>query len=253
MNGASLYDAMLMAWFALAPVTFVVLSFVTAPYGRYARKGWGPSVNPKVGWALMESPALCLMPILFFLGEQIRNPVAIVFLLLWLFHYAYRTLAFPMLLGKGTTAMPVSVAVFGLVFNVVNGYLIGLGLFGVGSQYLSSWLLDPRFTVGAGVFFAGFAMHYHADAILRSLRKPGESGYRIPRGGMFRFISCPNYFGEMVEWGGFALATWSLPATAFFLWTVANLAPRALSHHRWYKETFAEYPMDRRAFIPFLL
>jgi 3-oxo-5-alpha-steroid 4-dehydrogenase 1 len=253
MNEVSLYNAMLVAWFALAPVTFVVLFFVAAPYGRYMRKGWGPSLNPKIGWALMESPALCLMPILFFLGEQIRNPVAIVFLLLWLFHYAYRTLAFPMLLGKGSTSMPVSVVIFGFVFNVVNGYLIGSSLFGVESEYLSSWLLDARFIVGAGVFFAGFVIHYRADATLRSLRKQGESGYQIPCGGMFRFISCPNYFGEIVEWGGFAVATWSLPTLAFFVWTIANLAPRALSHHRWYKETFAEYPTDRKALIPFLL
>ena len=253
MNDINLYNVMLATWFALALVTFVVLLFVTVPYGRYVRKGWGPSVNPKIGWALMELPALCLMPILFFLGEQIHNPVAIVFMLLWLFHYAYRTLAFPMLLGKGSAAMPVSVVIFGFVFNVVNGYLIGSGLFGIGSEYLSSWLLDPRFIVGAGVFFAGFAIHYHADAILRSLRKPAESGYRIPRGGMFRFISCPNYFGEIVEWGGFAVATWSLPTLTFLVWTIANLAPRALSHHRWYKETFAEYPTDRKALIPFLL
>ena len=253
MGEMSLYNALLVAWVALAPVTFVILVFVTVPYGRYARKGWGPSVNPKIGWALMESPALCLMPILFFLGEQRYDLVAIVFLLLWLFHYAYRTFAFPMLLGKGSTVMPVSVAVFGFGFNIVNGYLIGSGLFGVGSEYLSSWLLDPRFIVGAGAFFAGFAIHYHADAVLRSLRKPGESGYRIPRGGMFRFISCPNYFGEIVEWGGFAVATWSLPTLAFFVWTIANLAPRALSHHRWYKETLAGYPTDRKAFIPFLL
>jgi len=37
------------------------------------------------------------------------------------------------------------------------------------------------------------------------------------------------------------------------LWTIANLAPRALANHKWYKETFPEYPSQRKALIPFFL
>ncbi len=52
----------------------------------------------------------------------------------------------------------------------------------------------------------GYAINHHADSVLLSLRKPGETGYKIPYGGLYKYISCPNYFGEMVEWFGFALA-----------------------------------------------
>jgi len=100
------------------------------------------------------------------------------------------------------------------------------------------------------VFFIGLAINWWADEVLRNLRAPGESGYRIPKGGLYELISCPNYFGELLEWFGFALAAWSLPGLAFAVYTAANLVPRALAHHRWYREHFPGYPSSRRALIP---
>ena len=95
-------------------------------------------------------------------------------------------------------------------------------------------------------------MNLNSDAILRNLRKPGETGYKIPRGGFFRFVSAPNYLGELIEWSGWALATWSLPGLAFLLWTAANLVPRAISNHKWYVSTFPDYPRERKAILPFI-
>jgi protein-S-isoprenylcysteine O-methyltransferase Ste14 len=74
----------------------------------------------------------------------------------------------------------------------------------------------------------------------------------IPRGGLFRWVSAPNYLGEMMEWVGFAIATWSLAGAAFAVWTIANLLPRAVSNHRWYRSKFADYPPERRALIPWI-
>jgi protein-S-isoprenylcysteine O-methyltransferase Ste14 len=70
---------------------------------------------------------------------------------------------------------------------------------------------------------------------------------------MYRWVSCPNYFGEMLEWIGWAIATWSLAGSAFAIFTIANLLPRALANHRWYQTEFPDYPSDRRAVIPGLL
>jgi protein-S-isoprenylcysteine O-methyltransferase Ste14 len=100
------------------------------------------------------------------------------------------------------------------------------------------------------VFIAGFAICRQADAVLRRLRQPGQSGYQIPYGGLFRWVSAPNYLGEIVEWGGWALATWSIPGLAFFLWVLANLVPRARANHRWYHRHFPDYPQERRALLP---
>jgi len=138
-----------------------------------------------------------------------------------------------------------------VAFNSLNAYVNARWVSEHGS-YATSWLLDPRFLVGALVFLAGFAINQHADWVLMNLRKPGESGYKIPRGGLYRYVTCPNYLGEILEWTGWAIATWSLAGLAFALYTVANLAPRARDHHRWYLEQFGDYPKERRALIPLI-
>jgi len=82
----------------------------------------------------------------------------------------------------------------------------------------------------------------------------GGAGYKIPYGGMFEFVSCANFFGEIVEWWGFAMASWSLPALAHAIFTTANLVPRALQHHQDYLNKYREdYPKDRAAVIPYIL
>jgi protein-S-isoprenylcysteine O-methyltransferase Ste14 len=102
------------------------------------------------------------------------------------------------------------------------------------------------------LFFAGLAVNWQADRILRELRRPGETGYKIPVGGLYGLVSCPNYLGEILEWTGWALATWSLPGLMFAVWTAANLVPRARANHKWYRETFSDYPPKRKAVLPLL-
>jgi 3-oxo-5-alpha-steroid 4-dehydrogenase 1 len=57
----------------------------------------------------------------------------------------------------------------------------------------------------------------------------------------------------MIEWTGWAIATWSTAGLAFAVYTAANLGPRALRHHAWYRERFADDPRERKALIPYLL
>ena len=82
------------------------------------------------------------------------------------------------------------------------------------------------------------------------MRRPGSHGYSICNEGLYRWISCPNYFGEIIIWTGWALATWSLAGLAFAVWTFANLAPRARAHHIWYRRQFPDYPPERKSLLP---
>ena len=107
--------------------------------------------------------------------------------------------------------------------------------------------------MGVGVFVLGFVINTHADTVLIKLRKPGETGYKMPRGGLYERVTCPNYLGELIEWVGFAIASWSLPGLAFAVYTAANLVPRALANRRWYRERFPDYPAHRKALIPYVL
>lgn len=151
--------------------------------------------------------------------------------------------------------MPLAIVLMGNGFNFMNGFINGyfLGTLATPDQYPLGYFLDMRFIAGILIFFAGMFINWQADTILIHLRKPGETGYVIPQKGFFRFVSCPNHFGEILEWTGFAVMTWSLPGLSFAVWTVVNLLPRALHHHKWYKATFPDYPAERKAVFPFFL
>jgi protein-S-isoprenylcysteine O-methyltransferase Ste14 len=234
-------------------LTAVALLFVTAPYGRHVRRGWGPTLPSTVGWIVMELPAVATIAVMFLLGERTASPVAIAFLALWELHYVYRTLIYPARRRGGGRPMPVVVVAMALVFNVWNGYLNGRWLFSFGPERGIEWFGDPRFIAGAALFLIGLGINFHSDNVLLGLRSRGKSDYKIPRGGLFRYVSSPNYLGELLEWCGWALATWSLAGLSFAVFTAANLVPRARSNHRWYREQFADYPAERKALIPFVL
>jgi steroid 5-alpha reductase family enzyme len=140
-----------------------------------------------------------------------------------------------------------------VVFNLVNGFSNGYYFAAFAPVYGVEWLTDIRFILGVGLFGGGMFLNWWSDQLLLNLRKGGKKGYFIPEGGLFRWVSCPNFLGEIVQWTGFALLTWSPAALVFALWTFFNLVPRALDHHRWYRSAFPDYPESRKAVIPGLL
>lgn len=251
MTEDELHGALTLALIVVAVPTFLALLWTTAPYGRHMREGWGPTIPSRAGWVLMESPAVLIFLAVYFAGTHPFELVPLVLCAIWQLHYLHRTFIFPVRLRIGGKRMPISIPLLGFFFNTLNAYVNARWISELGS-YPTSWLTDPRFIIGVLVFFTGLAINLHADTVLIRLRKPGERGYKIPTGGMYRFITSPNYFGEIVEWFGWAILTWSLPGLAFAIYTTANLAPRALANHRWYKENFPDYPRERRALIPFV-
>jgi 3-oxo-5-alpha-steroid 4-dehydrogenase 1 len=245
------YRIVLGVWLGLGLLAFLVSLRVRAPYGRHRRPGWGPGLPNHLAWFVMELPALLVFNLVLFSGEGPRSATGALIASLYSLHYAYRALVYPWMLRTRGKTMPLSVAGLALVFNVVNGGLLGIGLQAL--DYGTVWLLDGRFLTGAGLFIAGMATHLWADRYLIGLRQPGDQGYRIPAAGLFRWVSCPNHLGEMLQWLGFALLTWSAPAAVFAAWTVLNVLPRSLAHHRWYREHFPDYPAGRKALVPGLL
>jgi len=202
----------------------------------------------------MEAPASLVFAWCFFRGPQAFEIVPLLLFALWQAHYAHRAFVYPFQLraAPGATMALVPV-VLGALYCTVNGYLNGTFTSTYGSHLTAAWLADPRFASGVFLYVVGYAINKQSDRILRSLRPPGETGYRIPYGGGYRWVSSPNYLGEIVTWSGFALASWSLAGVSFVAMTAANLVPRALSNHRWYRETFADYPADRKAILPWVL
>ncbi len=237
---------------AVSAVVFLSLFFINAPYGRHTRPGWGVMISNRVGWALMESPSAIVFATVFFLGQHALSPMPLALATLWLTHYVHRSFIYPFRLRDAKKPMPVAIAAMAIIFNHVNSYLNARWISEFG-QYQLADFTQPHFIIGVLGFVGGMALNIRADNILFALRKPGDEGYQVPTGGPYRWVSSPNYLGELVEWGSWALATWSLAGLSFFLFTLANLLPRALANHQWYRKTFGDYPKERRAIIPYLL
>ena len=242
---------------ASAGIAFVALQFVSAPYGRHLREGWGPRIDATLGWVVMEAPSPLMFLGCWLLATPSRrfSATGLTFLILWQSHYVYRSFVFPFRRRGGTKQMPLSIVLMSIVFNLANGYLNARWLYTLGPERPLAWLTDPRFLGGVALFAVGYAINHQSDRILFGLRRPGAPGggtYTIPFGGLFRFVSCPNYLGEIVEWTGWALCTYSPAGLLFALWSAANLVPRARAHHRWYREKFADYPPERKAIVPWI-
>ena len=233
-------------WIVLlsAIAVFPLLFFVTAPYGRHFRPGWGPAVGSRLGWVAMEWPSVVLFVLVWFANPGFGMPMVTALGLLWLVHYVQRTFVFSLLQRSSGRRQAVLTVVLADVFNVLNAT--------GNAAALHDRPFDALFLVGSVLFVGGLGLNVHSDQLLRRLRGPGETGYKVPFGGGFRYVSAPNYLGEIVEWIGFALAADTFAAWAFALFTFANLAPRALANHRWYRQRFADYPAERRALIPYL-
>jgi 3-oxo-5-alpha-steroid 4-dehydrogenase 1 len=247
------YFAVWVVWALVALGTTVYLFMRPAPYGRHHREGFGPSLNARLAWLLMEAPSPLGMLLLFFLGSRTGGRAAGVFLGLWLLHYVYRAFVYPWLLPSSSRPMPLIVMASGGLFNLVNVYLNGQWLFSLGPARPDRWLASPQFMVGTALFIAGLLLHVLADRELRRVRRASGGQRGLPTGPLFHLVSCPNYAGEILEWIGFAIATWSPGGLVFALWTMANLVPRAVHHHRWYRASFPDYPRKRRAVAPLIL
>ena len=246
----TVFRFVLIAWIFIAVAVFISLFFIAAPYGRYFKRSFGPAVNGKLGWILMETPAPLLFATVFVAGIGTATIAQIIFLVLWEIHYIDRAFVYPFTLRSSVKPLPLAVLITGLAFNSMNAYLNSNYIIMNYSQYTDLWLHDIRFLIGLALFFSGFILNRYSDYILYRTRCTSRQEYSVPNGGFYRWVSCPNYLGEIVIWIGWTFATWSTVAAAFLLWTIANLVPRARSHHQWYRQKFDDYPKERHALVP---
>ena len=245
----TLFYKLLFLWILIGLCTFVFLIFskTIAPYGRHFNSEWGITIDNKWGWFWMELPALVLMPVIILFSPVEKNGIIILIIGLWILHYFYRTILFPLKLKTKGKKIPLVIVISAFVFNLFNGFFVG---YEIGN--ISQLNFGINTLIGLIIFFAGMYINRSSDNKLISLRKENKE-YQIPKGGMFKYISCPNHFGEIVEWIGFTIIVFNLGSLSFALWTAFNLIPRALNHHNWYINYFKEYPVKRKAIIPFII
>ena len=262
-TGDTLYDTLLLIGFAYALLVLVGSFFGTAAYGgRFSgsKKKKGLKLGAKFGWVLMELPGLIVFPVVFFMGPNSGQAVPLFFLAIWMMHYSNRALINPlrMRVQPGSSAsFAFSVVIAGWITLFLHGYFNAAYLTQFGTQYTEAWFTDPRFIIGLCIYAFGFILNIHSDNILRNLRSPDPSPdqprYSIPFGGGFRWVTCPQYLGEILSFTGFAIMTWNLGAVFVLAMTAGNLVPRAIFTHRWFHKNFDDYPPERKAVIPGIL
>lgn len=227
-----------------------VLLIIPAPYGKFTRNGWGSLMPGRVCWVIQECPGFFIAIYYLYKSENV-DLESMIMLLLYIIHYLNRCFIYGYLMSPQSTTT-LSVVISAIFFNLVNGYIQAAGLTYYDISQNSYFL--PRFWVGVFIWTLGYYANVICDTILRSLRKPGEKGYKIPYGGPFTYVSAGNYFTETVEWFGWAIACNNYSSWLFLFLTISNLLPRALSQHKWYLENFKNYSaLNRKAYIPFLL
>ena len=212
----------------------------------------------------------------------VENPSATL-ACLFLTHYLNRAILSPLRTPSRSKSHAI-VIIAGIVFNIVNGPLLGAYLSSPeGLSYLAGAYQRPRFWFGVLMWAAGFVGNIVHDEILLNIRRKKQAEdakktpeqtakekkrehYAIPHGLLYKYISYPNYFCEWMEWLGFALAASPLPSFEswaaflatitppflFFLAEVVTMMPRAVRGHQWYHTKFPNYPKERKAVIPFI-
>lgn len=241
-------------------VIFVTLYYVDAGYGKMRSEKWGPAINNKIGWFLMEMPVFLIVLYLWAISPYTvtRHAPYWVFLLIFEFHYFQRSFIFPFLL-KGKGQMPIVIMLLSVIWNLMNGYIQGFWLFHLAPKYFpemytTAWLYDPRFIIGTLIFIAGWIINMHSDHVIRNLRKPGDTNHYLPKKGLYKYVTSANYFGEITEWFGFAILTWSFAGLLFWWFSCCNLVPRANSIYLKYEQEFPN-EFDRKKLkriIPFI-
>ena len=166
-----------------------------------------------------------------------------------LIHYIHRTFIYPFWMDRTTKTMPIIIPVSAFGFNVINVLVQAIGIYYF-TEYSGNWYETNVFKIGLIVFAVGMFINIYSDYSILKMKKEKGAGYHIPQGLFHRFVSSPNYLGEIIEWLGWAILTWSISGLVFFIWTVANLFPRAIANHKWYQAKFENYPKNRKAIIP---
>lgn len=260
MNYESFYYGFLLGLIIIGLCVFIALQFVTPAYGMTYNNRWGMSMNSRIGWIVMELPVFIFMILIYVISMKYQiRPFNIVTFIIFIFfecHYLQRSLIFPLMM-KGRSRMPISIVVMGIVFNTSNAYMQGGWLFFYSpvDAYPISWLWSPQFIIGTILFFTGMIINIQSDKVIRNLRTSREdNNYYLPKKFLFKYINSSNYFGEILEWIGFAILIWSISGVVFLFWSIANIIPRAKAVYERYTQFFGPefISLKRWKLFPFI-
>lgn len=130
-------------------------------------------------------------------------------------------------------------------------------------EFTSSFAPTPVETLLAistsSIFIYFWYKQYESNMIFVNLRKNKNGAvvtetHLLPKGGLFKHLSSPHMTCEVAMYAALYVLLHQNSSYIYCLaWVVTNQFSNALLTHRWYKETFSDYPRQRKAFIPYVL
>lgn len=113
----------------------------------------------------------------------------------------------------------------------------------------------PLLFISLLLFFLGSFLQHDSHLILAASRS-GDSTkneYVIPTGGLFKYLSTPHYFAEILIYSGLtALVPSLIQSWLILFFVILNLGYTSHYTHKWYQSNFKSYPKSRKALIPFI-
>lgn len=143
---------------------------------------------------------------------------------------------------------------FAAVLSQARGFVRGSGNARASTLQLDD--IEAWHYVAIAAFMYCWLKQFESNRILAQLRcdasgKVVTQKHRIPRGGYFELVSSPHMLFEVLMYVALYLL---LPANTTWLfvvcWVVVNQLENSWLTQKWYKETFPDYPAQRRAIFP---
>lgn len=86
-------------------------------------------------------------------------------------------------------------------------YLISLTI--ITSSYSTITSLTPQIISGVAIWYLGFVFEYVGDQQLKDFLNMPQNRGRLMTEGLWRYTRHPNYFGEVTQWWGIFILTFS--------------------------------------------
>jgi very-long-chain enoyl-CoA reductase len=194
-------------------------------------------------------PIVVFVYLSFKFGLTNFDAVHAVILFISNFHYIRRVLETQIDVRATDTIDVLKAFSLSFYYWFLYGYLVGVNIFS--PDFNSSFGLDK--IVYAILFLISEFNNYMCHNILRDLKVVNKGKRGIPTGNMFKYVSCANYFWEILSWVFFWLIANTMTSALFILWSIISMTYLAVSKHNNYVSNFDNYPKNRTAIIPFIL
>lgn len=214
------------------------------PYGKF-RAGGG--VNSRIGLALAYATPVLVYIAFWFEGGSPRTPYHLAVFGAFLFHFVRRLFE---ICFVNSYSRPTPLRALAVIALLYGGVAASCAFFQVRTVGLST--SHPIFILGLLIFAFGEVLNGYHHLLLARLRPPDARIYLMPCRGLFGWVACPHYLGEILSFVGYATMSDLLPVWGNAVVITAYLVSRANSTFNWYRREMAmRIPSRWRRLIPF--